>query len=59
MTGPLIRIFGERCPSSLKAGILNTLARLLLKGGQLLKPFVPQLQPTCVKALRDQAQVRE
>jgi hypothetical protein len=53
MTGPLIRIIGDRFPESVKAAILNTLKLLLAKGGPMLKPFVPQLQTTFIKALND------
>eukprot|EP00051_Salpingoeca_urceolata_P017234 m.233245 g.233245 ORF g.233245 m.233245 type:complete len:2622 (-) comp18897_c0_seq2:220-8085(-) len=52
ITGPLIRMLGENSPT-LKAAILATLCELLEKSAVRLKPFLPQLQPTCVKALRD------
>jgi len=53
ITGPLIRIVGDRFPWGVKAAILQTLKLLIGKGAMLLKPFVPQLQTTFVKALAD------
>lgn len=55
ITGPLIRIVGDRFPSSIKAAILVTLGRLIAKAGPGLKPFVPQLQTTFLKCLADAA----
>eukprot|EP00300_Choanocystis_sp_HF-7_P006601 c14796_g1_i1.p1 GENE.c14796_g1_i1~~c14796_g1_i1.p1 ORF type:complete len:1325 (+),score=363.83 c14796_g1_i1:394-3975(+) len=57
MTGPLIRIFGERCTWQVKATILQSLTMLLEKVGVQLKPFFPQLQPTFLKALKDSTQL--
>lgn len=53
MTGPLLRIVGDRNPSSVKIAILKTLGLILVKGGPALRAFVPQFQTTFVKALSD------
>jgi hypothetical protein len=53
MTGPLLRIVGDRNPSNVKVAILKTLGRVLIKGGPALRAFVPQFQTTFVKALSD------
>ena len=53
MTGPLLRIVGDRNPSNVKVAILKTLGLILMKGGPALRAFVPQFQTTFVKALSD------
>ena len=53
ITGPLIRVLGERYSSSLKSVILDAIYFLLLKVEITLKPFLPQLQPTFLKNLVD------
>ncbi|RLV88989.1 eIF-2-alpha kinase activator GCN1 [Spathaspora sp. JA1] len=53
MTGPLIRVIGEKVNSDIKAAILVALNSLLLKIPQFLRPFIPQLQRTFVRSLAD------
>ena len=53
ITGPLIRILGDKYPAAVKSAILGALAVMIDKGGPALKPFVPQLQTTFVKCLSD------
>ncbi|XP_071733980.1 protein ILITYHIA [Rutidosis leptorrhynchoides] len=53
ITGPLIRIIGDRFPWQVKSAILSTLTIIIRKGGIALKPFLPQLQTTFVKCLQD------
>eukprot|EP00475_Leptophrys_vorax_P021186 TRINITY_DN2891_c0_g1_i1.p1 TRINITY_DN2891_c0_g1~~TRINITY_DN2891_c0_g1_i1.p1 ORF type:complete len:1007 (+),score=320.38 TRINITY_DN2891_c0_g1_i1:150-3023(+) len=57
ITGPLIRIVGDRFNEGVKAAILNALRALLVKAAPSLKPFVPQLQTTFVKALQDPSRI--
>lgn len=53
ITGPLIRVIGEKVNSEIKAGILIALNNLLIKIPQFLRPFIPQLQRTFVRSLAD------
>ncbi|KAL2941260.1 Protein ILITYHIA [Bienertia sinuspersici] len=53
ITGPLIRIIGDRFPWQVKSAILSTLTIIIKKGGMALKPFLPQLQTTFIKCLQD------
>nr|CAI5870225.1 unnamed protein product [Callosobruchus analis] len=53
ITGPLIRILGDRFGANVKTAVLEALATLLAKVGIMLKQFLPQLQTTFVKALND------
>ncbi|KAG6736333.1 hypothetical protein POTOM_060921 [Populus tomentosa] len=53
ITGPLIRIIGDRFPWQVKSATLSTLSILIRKGGMSLRPFLPQLQTTFIKCLQD------
>ena len=53
ITGPLIRILGERYSVNVRIAFLSTLNLLLNKVGVMLKPFLPQLQNTFMKAISD------
>lgn len=57
MSGPLIRIMGDRFPWQVKAAILQTLLQLLVKGGIMMKPFLPQLQTIFIKSLSENSKV--
>lgn len=53
ITGPLIRVIADRFPWQVKSAILATLSLLITKGAASMKPFLPQLQTTFIKALHD------
>ena len=53
ITGPIIRIIGDRCTPEVKTALLVTLTSLLQKCQIALKAFISQLQTTFTKALRD------
>lgn len=57
ITGPLIRILGDRFNAGVKAAVLETLGILLHKVGISLKQFLPQLQTTFLKSLHDQNRI--
>ena len=59
ITGPLIRVFGDKFSWQVKAAILETFRVLIGKAGIKIKQFVPQLQGIFTKALRNnESQVR-
>ncbi|KJE95363.1 hypothetical protein CAOG_08919 [Capsaspora owczarzaki ATCC 30864] len=57
ITGPLIRVVGDKFSWQVKAAILDTLTLLIARVGIMLKPFLPQLQTTFIKALHDPTKV--
>lgn len=56
LTGPLIRVLGDRFGADVKTAILETLLLLLRRAGVALKPFHPQLQTSYLKSLSDPAE---
>ncbi|CAK9439732.1 uncharacterized protein LODBEIA_P38320 [Lodderomyces beijingensis] len=53
ISGPMIRVIGEKVASSIKSAILVALNILLIKIPQFLRAFIPQLQRTFVRCLSD------
>ncbi|KTG06700.1 hypothetical protein cypCar_00010322 [Cyprinus carpio] len=51
ITGPLIRILGDRFAWTVKTALLDTLTLLLAKSGIALKPFLASSRPPFLKAL--------
>ena len=46
ITGPLLRVVGDRNQPPVKIAIVQTLGLILTKGGMVLRAFVPQFQTT-------------
>lgn len=55
ITGPLIRVAADKLPAASKAAILSTLVAVLGRGGPVLRPFLPQLSTSFVRALAEQS----
>jgi HEAT repeat protein len=53
VTGPLIRVLGERYPANIRVALLKSLQVLLQRLDSALKPFLPQLQTTYQKCAQD------
>ena len=53
ITGPLIRIIGDMFDVTTRVQLYHALNRLLSKAGDALRPFLPQLQTTFIRALKD------
>lgn len=53
VTGPLIRIIGDKYSPELRTTFYRALNLLLSKSGDALRPFLPQLQTTFIRALKD------
>jgi hypothetical protein len=58
ITGPLIRVMGDKVPEVVRSAILDTMCEVLKKVPTLLKPFLPQLQRTFIKCLGDGEEMR-
>jgi hypothetical protein len=60
VTGPLIRVLGDKYPTPVRVGLLKSLRVLISRLESALKPFLPQLQTTYQKCSQDpDAAVRE
>ena len=53
ITGPLIRIIGDKYTPEIRVLLFRALNLLLSKSGDALRPFLPQLQTTFIRALKD------
>jgi hypothetical protein len=53
VTGPLIRVLGDKYPTNVRVCLLQSLQVLLERLGAALKPFLPQLQTTYQKCAQD------
>jgi hypothetical protein len=53
VTGPLIRVLGDRYPAKVRVALLKTLQVLLTRLEAAVKPFLPQLQTTYQKCAQD------
>lgn len=53
LAGPLIRMLGDRYGAQVKCPLLSTLELLLTRAGPALKAFLPQLQTTFLKVIRN------
>lgn len=53
ITGPLIRIIGDMFDVTTRVQLYHALNLLLSKAGDALRPFLPQLQTTFLRALKD------
>jgi hypothetical protein len=53
VTGPLIRVLGDRYPANVRIALLQSLELLIERLETALKPFLPQLQTTYQKCAQD------